>query len=116
METSQKLIRAIKELVAQGYLLLFKKDWKKLGLQVWMQLDSELPQAIGALLNDRPRVNLFAQRVRKLSWVKQYALRKWLRRELYELEHNFAEFTSMQLEEYEQRTKQIYRQHLEVLS
>ena len=117
METNKNLSQFLKNFWARLCLLcLFKNDWKKLGAQVWSDLNSELPKAVGAIFDDQPRVSLFAQKVRKLSWVKQYALRKWLKRELYELEHNFSEFTSIQLEEYEQRTKQIYRQHLEVLS
>lgn len=115
MTTNRSLFRYFKDIWSRWCLLLLGKDWKILGGQVWSRLDAELPEAIGAIINDRPRVCLFAEKVRKLSWMKQYALRRWLKREIYELEHNFAEFTDYQLEEYERRTKQIYRQHLQAM-
>lgn len=115
METNRNLNRCLTDFWARFCLLCLCKNSRKLGQQVWSELNAELPEAVGASINDEPRVRIFAQKVRKLSRVKQYALRKWLKLELHELEHNFSEFTSMQLEEYERRTKQIYRQHLEAM-
>ncbi len=86
------------------------------GQEIWKRIDKELPPAVGAIINDAPRVEMFRSIVKILPSTEKKRLQQWLEHEIYELEHNFAEHSTGAAEEHEARMKQIYGQHLEVMS
>ena len=85
------------------------------GRAVWKRLDQELPEAIGWWKNDEPRVELFAQKAKELSFLDYYALKEWLVYAYQDMEKSWPENTTGSVEQYLTKWSQIYRQHLEAL-
>lgn len=85
------------------------------GGNIWNELDTVLPQAVGVLEDDEPRLEAFAQKVKKLSRKKKKLLKNWLKAQIYDLETNFSELSTATEEELERKWIQIYRTHLEVI-
>lgn len=85
------------------------------GGNIWNELDAVLPQAVGVLEDDEPRLEAFAQKVKKLSRKKKKLLKNWLKAQIYDLETNFSELSTATEEELERKWIQIYRTHLEVI-
>lgn len=112
MEKKKRFLRAVKDSLAK--IILGNKVLKE-GEKVWECLDRQLPEAQGALVNDQPRVDKFAQKIKELDFIDYYALRCWLDHEIWELKRYPAEITSAKTEEIEARYLQIYTQHREVM-
>ena len=87
------------------------------GHDVWSQLNKKLPEAIGAKINDEPRVRQFAEEVKHLSFTDVYALKKWLQHKYDDLKSDWdeTEFFTGSVEQYWMKWSQIYKEHLEVL-
>lgn len=87
------------------------------GEKVWSQLNEKLPEAIGAKINDEPRVRQFAEEVKKLSFTDLYALKKWLQCKYNDLKNDWdtTEHFTGSVEQYWMKWSQIYKEHLEVL-
>ena len=99
------------------YFLSFfsKKSRLKLGERVWNELDSKLPEAVGVIEDDKPRMEQFSKLLDNLSRQKRKALKAWLEDRIYDLTHNFSEFSSSTVEEFERKWLQIFNEHLRVL-
>lgn len=108
-------MRTIKKRIARFLVWFFNINHIDKGRKIWQCVDKELPKAVGATYNDKPRISLFAIKIQRLNFLDYYFLQCFLEKELYELEHNYCCFTTGVLEEYEARTKQIYSQHLEIM-
>lgn len=87
-----------------------------LGEKLWKEITHPLPEAIGVIENDTPRVNRFAAEVKKLDKKSQKAIKKWLERQLYELDYFAPDCMTGREEEALMRQSQIYRHHLEAIS
>ena len=87
-----------------------------LGKRVWDDVTKSLPQAIGAIEDNTPRVNKFATAVKKLNKKSQKAVKKWVERQLYELDYYAPDCMTGREEEALTRQLQIYRHHLESIS
>ncbi len=85
------------------------------GLEVWLKLSEELPNATGVTEKDKERLNKFKKLLSQKSKEEKLALRSWLKKELKDMETNFDELDSFPEEENERRIKQIYREHLELI-
>jgi len=88
------------------------------GYEVWQRLDQKLPTAIGAKINDEPRVQQFKEEVKRLSFLDRYALKEWLQYRHNKMKSDWDEtehFTS-HVEQYCTKWLQIYEEHLEALS
>ena len=112
MKKKKRFLCAVKDSFAK--IILGNKVLNK-GEKVWASLDRQLPKAQGALLNDKPRVEQFAQKIKELNFIDYYALRCWLDHEIWELKRYPAEITSAKTEEIEARYLQIYTQHRETM-
>lgn len=102
---------------------LLKKFWQKqeenkllLGKRVWEDVTKTLPQAVGVIEDDTPRVNRFATAVKKLNKKSQKAVKKWLEQEIYDLNYYAPDLMTGREEEALTRQLQIYRHHLEAIS
>ena len=95
-----------------------KKERKKqiLGKKLWWKLNEQLPQAYGAIENDRQRIDAFKLIWPTLNKREKEALKAWLKAEIYDLEHNSCEFLTCREEAYESRLRQIYEMHLAAIS
>ena len=87
----------------------------KRGKKVWDSLYADEEKPIGSWVNDEPKVKKFAERVKALSFMDYYALVTWLKFAYDDLEKNMPEMTSGAIEQYHNKWRQIYRQHLEAL-
>ena len=88
------------------------------GQKVWLQLDAKLPEAVGAKVNDKPRIQQFTQEIKRLSFIDLYALKKWLQCQYDKLKDDWdnTEHFTGSVEQHCQKWLQIYQEHLEVLS
>lgn len=87
-----------------------------LGEKVWNELTKSLPEAVGVIEDDTPRVEKFAKGVEKLNKKSRKAVKKWLERQLYELDHYAPDLMTGREEETLMKLTQIYRHHLEAIS
>ena len=106
-------VQITQELIAQKTL---GKNACTVGEKVWLELDAKLPQAVGAIVNDEPRVSQFKQMVQQLSFTDKYALCSYLKQKVYELEYERDDFLTGREEQYISKWTQIYQQHLEAIS
>lgn len=98
------------------FLSIFSKRAKlALGGIVWDELDAKLPEAVGVIEDDKPRMEKFSKISESLGCIKKQALRTWLEDQVYDLTHNFSEFATSREEEFERKWLQIFNEHLRVL-
>ena len=88
----------------------------ELGSLVWKQVNENLQEPVGALVNDGARVAEFVDRVGKLGFYKQYALRLWLKSQINSLENDVPDLLTGGEERHICKWKQIYTQHLKAIS
>lgn len=87
------------------------------GERLWRETGKGLARPVGVWEEDELRVRQFADRFRTtLNEKEQRVLMMWLEHQLRELEQNFSEDTSSEIEKFERKWKQIYRSHLEAVS
>ena len=99
------------------FLSLFSHEASvDLGKQVWDELDSQLPEAVGIIEDDKPRMEQFTKLLKNLSYQKKKALQTWLEAEIHDLRYNFSELSTASEEEFERKWLQIYNEHLRVLT
>lgn len=113
---SKCLKRQVKRFSARvmlGVCFINPANW---GEKIWDRLDKTLPEAVGATFNDAPRIEAFKEKAKKLNFLQHYALCKFLRREIKELEEGFSEFATLREEELERKYKQIYKEHLAAIA
>lgn len=87
------------------------------GGKVWSRLNEKLPEAIGAKINDEPRVRQFKAETERLSFMDHYALKKWLKCKYNKLKddwENTEHFTGS-FEQHCTKWLQIYEEHLAVM-
>ena len=87
------------------------------GKKVWLRLNEKLPEAVGAKINDEPRIKQFKEDVKRLSFLDLYALKKWLQYKYDKLKDDWDEtehFTGS-FEQHCTKWLQIYEEHLAVL-
>ena len=87
-----------------------------LGGIVWQKIGKDLPEPVGAIVNDEARVAEFARKVEKLGFYQKYSLRLWLRRQIDTLENDVPELLTGREERYICKWKQIYTHHLTAIS
>ena len=85
------------------------------GKEVWDRLYAGEEKPHGWYINDEPKVKKFAQKAKQLSFLDYYALTTWLKFAYDDLEKNMPEMTSGAIEQYHDKWRQIYRQHMEAL-
>ena len=87
----------------------------KRGKGVWNHLYEGEEKPTGWYINDGPKVEKFSQKAKQLSFLDYYALTTWLKFAYDDLERNMPEMTSGAVEQYHDKWRQIYHQHLEAL-
>ncbi len=87
-----------------------------LGEKVWNELTKSLPEAVGVIEDDTPRVKKFAKRAEKLNKKSRKAVKKWLEHKLYELDYYRPDLMTGREEEALLKLTQIYNHHLEAIS
>ena len=87
------------------------------GNKVWLQLNEKLPKAVGAKVNDEPRIQQFKEEIKHLSFIDLYALKKWLQFKYEKLKNEWetTEHFTGSVEQYCSKWLQIYSEHLEVI-
>ena len=107
-------IERLKSFIAQQIL----SDPLGRGYEVWLKLDEQLPQAVGAKVNDEPRVKQFEQMIKKLSFLDYYALKSWMTYRYDTLKYDWdnAEHFTGSVEQYYTKQIQICKEHLEVMA
>lgn len=91
-----------------------KKARLRKGRQLWYRLDTQLPRAVGGLVNDAPRVETFKHQAEKLPRRYRECLKEWLQHEIEQILRGDEHISGKQ-EKIERRQCQIYMQHLEAL-
>lgn len=113
MEAKKKsLLRRLKDTVAK---VILGQNVYRVGRKVWTRLDHQLPNVVGAIINDEPRVEQFSQMVKSLSFMDKYALCVYLERKIHKLNNEHGELLSGFEEEYICKWTQVYSQHLEAI-
>lgn len=99
------------------YFLSFfsQKARLKLGEQVWNELDSQLPEAVGVIEDDKPRMEQFSKLLDNLSRHKKRALRECLEEQIHYLKYSAPDLITWQEEEFERKWLQIFNEHLRIL-
>lgn len=98
------------------FLSFFSQKAKiKFGEQVWDKLDAQLPEAIGVIEDDKPRMEQFSKLLDNLSQHKKKALIAWIEDRIYDLKYHSPDLTGWQEEEFERKWMQIFNEHLRIL-
>lgn len=98
------------------FLSLFSQKARlKLGEQIWDELDSKLPEAVGVIEDDKPRMEQFSKLLNQIGKLKKRALREWLEEKIYNLKYSAPDLITWQEEEFERKWLQIFNEHLRVL-
>lgn len=98
------------------FLSIFSKRAKlALGGIVWDELDAQLPEAVGVIEDDEPRMEKFSKLLDNLSRHKKRALREYLEEQIYNLKYSAPDLITWQEEEFERKWLQIFNEHLRVL-
>lgn len=101
----------LKEFIAR----ILVADPIKRGKHVWDSLYAGEEKPVGAWVNDEPKVKKFTERAKTLPFTDYYALTTWLKFAYDDLERKMPELTSGTIEQYHDKWRQIYRQHIEAL-
>lgn len=114
-ETEKKtsLLRRIKDFFARIIL----SDPTERGCLVWdNKLNSQLPEPVGATINDKPRIERFAELIKTLSFTDYYALKCLLSYYCARTKENFLQKNlSNDQQNFYRKWFQIYKEHLEVM-
>jgi len=114
MEKEKKgILQNAQEAIAKNVL---GKNACDTGKKVWFELDAKLPQAVGAIVNDEPRVTQFKQMVQQLSFTDKYALCAYLKQKIHEFTYERDDFLTGREEQYISKWTQIYQQHLDAIA
>lgn len=99
------------------YFLSFfsQKARLKLGEQIWNELDSKLPEAVGVIEDDKPRMEQFSKLLDNLSRHRKKALKSRLEQQIHDFEYCFPDLLTGSEEEYQRKWLQIFNEHLRVL-
>lgn len=96
--------------------LASKNLQRKRGEELWNIIDAELPEAVGAIANDVPRVQQFQTMFRKLPKSDQRCIKLWLAEEVDFRENVWYSSFSGKGELLNRKWLQICQQHLESVS
>lgn len=91
------------------------QDPIKRGKEVWNNLYAGEEKPVGSIITDEPKVKKFTQKAKHLLFLDYYALTTWLKFAYDDLERNMPEMTTGAIEQYHDKWRQIYHQHLEAL-
>lgn len=83
----------------------------KRGSKVWDSLNEKLPEAIGATVQDQPRIEKFKELVKKLSWLDYYRLEEWLADAYYLAQDSMYDVVTGSIEQHFTKMSQIYAEH-----
>ena len=86
-----------------------------LGEIVWDELDAKLPEAVGVIEDDMPRMEQFSKLLDKLSQHKKKALKAWIEERIYDFKYRGADLYTSSEEEFERKWMQIFNENLRVL-
>ncbi len=103
--------RRVKDFIAK-YLVY---NPMKRGKKVWQKLDEQLPEAVGATINDKPRLKKFQELIKNLSFLDYYALKIYLRKKYILTEDASYGLHTGREEQYCSKWMQIFSQHYNVM-
>lgn len=88
----------------------------KYGEKLWDEVNKKLPPAVGVILDDELRMKMFGELTLKMSNTEIKGLKIYLKHQLEQIEIWRDEFATAREEAEEVRQKQIFREHLRVLT
>ncbi len=98
------------------FLSFFSKKAKiALGEIIWDELDVQLPEAVGVIEDDKPRMEQFANLLKKINRHKKKALQEWIEERIYDFQYHGPDLCTGSEEEFERKWLQIFNEHLRVL-